>query len=33
MLLRVKRLLTECGVHYIGIQIILSLADEVERFS
>lgn len=32
VLQRVEYLLTECEVNYTGIQIILSLADEVERF-
>lgn len=32
VLQRVEYLHTECGVNFTGIQIILSLADEVERF-
>ena len=32
VLQRVEYLYTECGVNFPGIQIILSLADEVERF-
>ncbi|HTO02704.1 MAG TPA: MerR family transcriptional regulator [Opitutus sp.] len=32
VLQRIEYLHTECGVNFTGIQIILSLADEVERF-
>lgn len=32
ILQRIEYLHTECGVNFTGIQIILSLADEVERF-
>jgi hypothetical protein len=32
VLQRIEYLYTECGVNFTGIQIILMLADEVERF-
>jgi DNA-binding transcriptional MerR regulator len=32
VLQRIEYLHTECGVNYTGIRIILSLAEEVERF-